>query len=324
MVSPPTRWCCCWRPTRARAPPGGGAAGPVRAEPAARAPGRAAAAAAPAVPPPADLRAARAGAVTVALGEPVDASVIFGVVLVNAVVGFIQESRAEAALDALRPMVRTRPGSCATGTRAQVPSENLVPGDLVLLEAGDKVPADLRLVRRCRAAGGRVGADRRVGARWSRTRWCCRRRPRWPTGANMAYSGTLVTSRDGDGRRGRDRRRDRARRDPPAGGRGRGAGDAADPQARRFSQVLTVGILALAAVTFAVGLRPGRAGRRDVHGGRRAGRRGHPGGAAGGGHDHAGYRGGADGAAAGRRPAAARGGDAGQHDRRSARTRPAP
>jgi cation-transporting ATPase F len=48
------------------------------------------------------------GAVTVALGEPVDASVIFGVVVLNTLIGHVQESRAEAALDALRALTRTR------------------------------------------------------------------------------------------------------------------------------------------------------------------------------------------------------------------------
>ena len=87
-----------------------------------------------------------AGMVTLALGELVDASVIFGVVLMNAGVGFAQESRAEAALDALRAMVQTSAKVRRDGHVMALPSEQLVPGDLVLIEAGDKVPADLRLL----------------------------------------------------------------------------------------------------------------------------------------------------------------------------------
>lgn len=94
-----------------------------------------------------NLPDALAGAITAALGEYVDSAVIFGVVALNAVVGFIQESKAEAALEGLRSMVRTRAEVVRDGRRRTVPSDELVPGDLVLLEAGDKVPADLRLIR---------------------------------------------------------------------------------------------------------------------------------------------------------------------------------
>ncbi|MGR0218719.1 HAD-IC family P-type ATPase [Agromyces sp. ZXT2-6] len=72
---------------------------------------------------------------------------IFGVVLVNALVGFIQESKAEAALEGLRSMVRTDAKVIRDGQQQSLSSDVLVPGDLVLLEAGDKVPADLRLTR---------------------------------------------------------------------------------------------------------------------------------------------------------------------------------
>lgn len=86
-----------------------------------------------------------AAAITVWLGEYVDSVVILGVVVVNAVVGFIQESRAEAALEGLRSMVRTPAKVIRGGQEQSVGSEELVPGDLVVLEAGDRVPADVRL-----------------------------------------------------------------------------------------------------------------------------------------------------------------------------------
>lgn len=85
--------------------------------------------------------------VTAFLGEWVDAGVIFGVVLVNAIVGFIQESRAEAALDALASMMKTDARVRRDGQTVRVPSEAIVPGEVVLLESGDKVPADLRLTK---------------------------------------------------------------------------------------------------------------------------------------------------------------------------------
>ena len=56
-----------------------------------------------------------AGVITAALGEYVDSAVIFGVIVVNAIVGFVQESKAEAALESLRAMVRTRPGWSVVG-----------------------------------------------------------------------------------------------------------------------------------------------------------------------------------------------------------------
>ncbi|MBL8540799.1 MAG: cation-transporting P-type ATPase [Betaproteobacteria bacterium] len=86
-----------------------------------------------------------ASVITAVLGEWVDASVIFGVVFLNAVVGYVQEARAEKAISALAQMVVTAATVRRDGRRQRVPSETLVPGDMVLLESGDKVPADLRL-----------------------------------------------------------------------------------------------------------------------------------------------------------------------------------
>jgi magnesium-transporting ATPase (P-type) len=79
--------------------------------------------------------------------HPVDAAVILGVVLINAIVGFIQEGKAEAALEAIRAMVDPKASVLREGRRLTVPAERVVPGDIVLLEAGDRVPADLRLLR---------------------------------------------------------------------------------------------------------------------------------------------------------------------------------
>ena len=86
-----------------------------------------------------------ASGVTAVLGEWVDSIVIFAVVFLNALVGYLQEARAEKAINALAEMVVTKATVRRGGTRQSVPSEELVPGDLVLLESGDKVPADLRL-----------------------------------------------------------------------------------------------------------------------------------------------------------------------------------
>jgi magnesium-transporting ATPase (P-type) len=80
------------------------------------------------------------------VGLWLDAAIILGVVLINALLGFIQEGKAEKALDAIRNMLSGEARTLRDGQTRMVPSEDLVPGDIVLLESGDKVPADLRLV----------------------------------------------------------------------------------------------------------------------------------------------------------------------------------
>jgi len=87
-----------------------------------------------------------AGTVTLALNDTVDSAVIFGVVLINAAIGFVQEGKAERALEAVRGMLASRATVLREGERHQLDAHALVPGDIVLLEAGDKVPADLRVI----------------------------------------------------------------------------------------------------------------------------------------------------------------------------------
>jgi magnesium-transporting ATPase (P-type) len=77
----------------------------------------------------------------------VDALVILAVVIANAIIGFIQEGKAEKAMEAITRMLALRASVLRGGERRSVDAETLVPGDVVLLEAGDKVPADLRLFK---------------------------------------------------------------------------------------------------------------------------------------------------------------------------------
>jgi magnesium-transporting ATPase (P-type) len=88
-----------------------------------------------------------AGVVTALLEHYLDAAVILGVVVINAVIGFVQEGRAEGALEAVRAMLATRATVLREGQRHEVDATDVVPGDVVLLESGDRVPADLRLFR---------------------------------------------------------------------------------------------------------------------------------------------------------------------------------
>jgi len=80
------------------------------------------------------------------LGLWIDASIILGVVVLNAMLGFIQEGKAEKALESIRNMLSADARALRGGETRLVPAEQLVPGDIVLLESGDKIPADLRLV----------------------------------------------------------------------------------------------------------------------------------------------------------------------------------
>ncbi|MFZ2869975.1 cation-translocating P-type ATPase, partial [Zavarzinia sp.] len=82
-----------------------------------------------------------------AIGHLVDAGVIMAVTVINAVVGFLQEGKAEKALAAIAAMVSPRANVLRGGTRQGIAVADLVPGDIVLIEAGDRVPADLRLTR---------------------------------------------------------------------------------------------------------------------------------------------------------------------------------
>lgn len=85
-------------------------------------------------------------AVTAFLGHWVDSGVILAVVLSNAAIGFVQEGKAEKAMNAIRHMLAPRANVIRNGARISIEGEQLVPGDIVLLEAGDKVAADLRLI----------------------------------------------------------------------------------------------------------------------------------------------------------------------------------
>lgn len=139
-----------------------------------------------------------AAAVTAMFGHMVDTWVILAVVLVNAVMGFIQEGRAENAMAAIRQMLAPHASVLRAGQRISVDAADLVPGDIVVLEPGDRVAADLRLLDAhglqvqeailtgeslpVEKATAPVAADAAPGDR-----------------TPMAFSGTLVTSGTGRG-----------------------------------------------------------------------------------------------------------------------------
>ena len=139
-----------------------------------------------------------AASVTALLQHWIDTGVILAVVLVNSIIGFIQEGKAEKALEAIRDMLSPHASVIRDGARQTIPAEELVPGDRVLLEAGDKVPADLRLLKvkglqaqEAALTGESVPVDKRVDAVDEDTDLGDR--------FSMAFSGTLVTSGRGTG-----------------------------------------------------------------------------------------------------------------------------
>jgi len=87
-----------------------------------------------------------AAVITALLDHWIDTWVIVAVILVNAIIGFVQEGKAEKALEGIRKMLSLHATVLRDGERKDIDAEDLVPGDIVLLESGDKVPADLRLI----------------------------------------------------------------------------------------------------------------------------------------------------------------------------------
>ncbi len=199
-----------------------------------------------------------AGSITAFLGEWVDAGVILGVVIVNAAVGFLQEGKAAAALAALARSVATEVTVLRDGQRRRMDAVHLVPGDIVHLAAGDKVPADLRLLRgkelrtvEAALTGESLPIDKHHRALPADTPLAERH--------NMAYAGTTVASGQGAGlvvATGAATETGRI------SGLIASAPDLATPLTRKmaaFAMLLLWAILALAGLTFAIGIARGEA-----------------------------------------------------------------
>ncbi|NEQ44015.1 MAG: cation-transporting P-type ATPase [Leptolyngbya sp. SIOISBB] len=139
-----------------------------------------------------------AGAVKALLGSWTNAAVIWGVTLINAVIGYVQEAKAEGAIASLAKAVTTEATVLRDSETLRVPSSELVPGDMVLLTSGDKVPADLRLLKvrnlqidESALTGESVPVEKAVTPLELETPLAER--------TNMAYAGSFVTFGQGKG-----------------------------------------------------------------------------------------------------------------------------
>jgi cation-transporting ATPase F len=194
-----------------------------------------------------------ATAVTLWLDEYLDAAVIFGVVLVNAIVGFVQEYRAARAIEALAQSIPELATVVRDGRKERVAARTLVPGDVVLLQSGDRVPADLRLVRvrelrtaEAALTGESTPVEKQTEPLPPETLLADR--------SNMAFASSLVAYGQGMGIVVATGDRTEVGRIAAAVAE---AEEIATPLTRRiahFSRVLLVVILSLAAVNFLVGV----------------------------------------------------------------------
>ena len=139
-----------------------------------------------------------AGSITAMLQELVDTGVIFGVVIANAVIGFIQERKAGKAIQALAQIVKSENVVVRNGEKIRIFSKEIVPGDVVQLRSGDKIPADMRLyhtkdlkIDESILTGESISVTKQTEVFPSNTDLAERK--------NMAYGGTLVTNGYGIG-----------------------------------------------------------------------------------------------------------------------------
>ncbi|MBE9102517.1 cation-transporting P-type ATPase [Vacuolonema iberomarrocanum] len=197
-----------------------------------------------------------AGAVKAFLGSWTNAGVIWGVTVINAVIGYIQEAKAEGAIASLAKAVTTEATVLRDGQPLRLPSQELVPGDVVLLASGDKVPADMRLLQvrnlqvdESALTGEAVPVEKSIQPLPSDTPLAERN--------NMAYAGSFITFGQGKGI-------------VVATANATEMGQISQSMERqiplttpltrkfaKFSRVLLYAILTLATLTFAIGLGQG-------------------------------------------------------------------
>jgi cation-transporting ATPase F len=195
---------------------------------------------------------AAAGA-TLLIGQTVDSAVIMAVVLVNAVIGYLQEARAARALEALADFTTTTAHVIRGGELTRIPSREVVPGDLIVLEAGDQVPADVRLTRlhdvqvdEAALTGESMPVHKQALVLTEDTPLADQ--------VNMAFSGTFVTTGRGQGFCVATGSATQIGLIQSLVESASGVDTPLQRRLARFSQWLTIVILLLAAFTFVVGV----------------------------------------------------------------------
>lgn len=197
-----------------------------------------------------------AGAVKAFLGSWTHAAVIWGVTLLNAVIGYVQEAKAEGAIASLAKAVVTETTVLRDGQLLQVPSRDLVPGDIVLLTSGDKVPADLRLLQsrnlqidESALTGESVPVEKSTSPLAPDTALAER--------LNMAYAGSFVTFGQGRGVVAAIANVTEVGKISQSMEQRTNLSTPLTRKFARFSRILLYGILTLATLTFTVGLAQG-------------------------------------------------------------------
>lgn len=198
-----------------------------------------------------------AGLIKALLGQWTNAAVIWGVTVINAIIGFVQESKAEGAIAALAQAVSTEATVLRNGQKSRIPSQELVPGDIVLLTSGDKVPGDLRLfnsrnlqVDESALTGESVPVEKSTTPVEKDTPLAER--------VNMAYAGSFVTFGQGSGIVVSTANATEMGRISQSLERQTNLSTPLTRKFEKFSHQLLYIILALAAMTFAVGLGQGQ------------------------------------------------------------------
>jgi len=196
-------------------------------------------------------------AITAIVKDIKDALIILGVVLVNAILGYIQEARAEKAIEALAETMSAEASVLRAGKAARINATELVPGDIVTLKSGDKVPADLRLLRSRDLQIAEAALTGESQAVFKDASLSLSPETSLADRRNMAYAATLVTYGQGTGIV-------TAIADSTEVGRVSqliaSAESLATPLTRKieqFSRVILYGILIVAVIAFGVGVARG-------------------------------------------------------------------
>jgi Ca2+-transporting ATPase len=189
--------------------------------------------------------------------DPIDAAVIFGVLLANVIIGFVQESRAERAIESLARSLVAETTVIRAGTARRIQATGLVPGDIVVLRAGDKVPADMRLIEvrdlqiaEAALTGESVPVQKAADTLLPAETTVSDRK-------NMAFATTLVTYGRGVGVVVSTGDNTEVGLISHLIAVARGVQTPLTRKMARFSRSLMIAILGLAAITFGIGLRHG-------------------------------------------------------------------